>query len=166
MSRRLALKNPQRDVCHSNPSSFNHLPTLCTQRRLGTPFSSTTSALFPVRRRGEECLFAIFQFRLSSFQSWSTKFRILQLVCFHTLLKTAGVGVFVPNLELSVSAPSARKLFGSSCQDLSPLLSANIREIRGSILLCLLLSTFCLSHSSHSRLSLFSTTSYSGSLQP
>src|SRR5215472_17485564 len=110
MSRRLALKNPQRDVCHSNPSSFNHLPTLCTQRRLGTPFSSTTSALFPVRRRGEECVFAIFQFPLSSFQSWVYKVPYIlpssvysNSFVFTLFTKLPGWGAILPKSEHAAS---------------------------------------------------------------
>src|SRR5579859_899341 len=69
---------------------FMQFRTLLHDEDFPTPFPSITSALFPMQRRGRgtrQCP------NLHS-SVYSSKFRILQLLCFHTLHKTAGVGVY------------------------------------------------------------------------
>jgi len=46
-------QNSPRVVCPSNPFLFMGFRTLCQQPALATSFSSITSTLFPMRRRGE-----------------------------------------------------------------------------------------------------------------
>src|SRR5262249_28516670 len=62
-------QKPARDLCSSNPFIFMRFRTLCPHWRFATSFPSTTSALFPMQRRGECPLFfsALYQLLLSAF---------------------------------------------------------------------------------------------------
>ena len=50
--RNALLHDPSRGVCSSNALVFMHFRTLSRNGALPTPFSSITSAFFPVQRRG------------------------------------------------------------------------------------------------------------------
>ena len=99
MSLALSLTTSQEKCAHLTPL-FSAASTLFSRNgALATPLPSTTSALFPLQRRGGApvCTLIIREksAKICSLQSsvYSSKFRILQALSFHTLSKTAGGGV-------------------------------------------------------------------------
>src|SRR6266581_3464220 len=102
-SRRPYLEDPAGIVCISNPFLFMQSRTLLQPWGLPTLFSSITSALFPVQRRGRVAAgsrthaFCPFCPCLSSLFSCKYELPNLQALCFDNVATVGGMGVAYPN---------------------------------------------------------------------